>query len=60
MCCIASCKMGETEEHSVSSVLEASVSVVVLPRATLFVVPMVCGKESFLIHSQLAPNPILK
>ena len=35
-------KDGETVEHSVSSVLEASVSVVVL--LLFFVVPMVFGK----------------
>jgi hypothetical protein len=34
MCCIAHCKFGETVEHSVSSVLEASVSGVVFPMTT--------------------------
>ena len=34
MCCISHCKFGETVEHSVSSVLEASVSGVVFPRTT--------------------------
>ena len=34
MRCTANCKLGETLEHSVSSVLEAYVSGVVLPRTT--------------------------
>ena len=60
MSCRANCKLGETVEHSVSSVLEASVSGVVLPRTTHVCCANVEGKESLPIHSQLSPNPILK
>ena len=34
MCCIANCKFWETVEHSVSTVLDASVSGVVFPMTT--------------------------
>ena len=59
MCYTENCKLGKTVEHSVSTVLEASVSGVVFPR-TAHVVPMFLSKESFPIHSLLLPNPILK
>ena len=58
MCCIAHCKFGETVEHSVSSVLEASVSGVLFPRTTRVYCTHVLSKESFPIHSLLSPNPI--
>ena len=47
MCSTANSKLGETVEHSVSSVLEASVSGVVLPRTTHVCCAHVVGQKVF-------------
>ena len=44
------CNLGETVEHSISSVLEASVSGVGLPRTTHVCCPHVSGQLVFFPH----------
>ena len=53
MCCIAHCKFGETVEHSVSSILEASVSEIVFLRTTHVYCTHVLSKEQFCIYNRV-------